>query len=93
MADAPFFFLVQVFATADALDFLASDEVHYEAGETPDATKAAEQAGQFFCAEPHHLEEDEIEAGIVKVYGPFYKTNPLETTLALTDDGEWESVS
>lgn len=90
MRDAPFFFLVRLYATADSVDFIASEEVHYEAGKTPDATQAAEEAGAFFTAEPHHVDEDEIESAVVKVWGPFYldPLSVLETSLVADDESE-----
>jgi hypothetical protein len=97
MRAAPFFYLVQLFATAESLDQLASDEVHYPAGTAePTHGEVATQAAAFFCSDDHGLDEDEIVDGVVKVWGPFYldggsvlKVEPSETG----SDTGWDVVA
>lgn len=70
MPAIPFFFVAHLL-DADG-GRLASDEVWFENGETPDVTLAATTAAGFFTADIHGLSEEEVEAATVRVYGPYY---------------------
>lgn len=84
-APIPFFFLVHL-TDADG-GRLASEEVWFENGETPDAALAAVTAAGFFASDLHGLTESEVEAATVNVHGPYHVApTPAFSASVVEDD-------
>lgn len=82
-APIPYFFLVHL-TDADA-GRLASEQVWFEIGETPNAAQAAVIAAGFFS--DYALTDSEVEAATVTVHGPYHvaPTAPAFTGRVVAD--------
>lgn len=93
MQTQAFFFVVHLLDASGGR--LASDEVWYEEGGTPDATAAGEQAAAFFCSGEHGFTEEEVEDATLRILGPFTPNydSALEMRVVQNDEAEtgWEA--